>query len=515
MNLTAEVQIAPLDLSRVLVAGENAPVAYSDDPEKARAQVLGQVMKAFKAGDPVKVEAWSKAYQNQVPNRNMFAIRPHRFKAIFDSFGSRQVPLQQNHETVQQFRGGKVTDVRYDGDPSQVGAWASFKVQAVKEWAAVGILDGTVDRFSMGLNPGRSEGDVSCSIPWCGKSLTTEVCGHWPGREYAAPEGTAYEGSKHTCFMWVGNDGLQAHDGATDAWGKEYSAVVNPAIDGTNIAVPEVHAHLARTAHACGGLDTFGASSKDAREVLRLLALAEGPYEMSQEPKREGANEPCSQALLEDTQMNAETASEFVSALAEAVDGENFNLEDWCKAQFGDTDDNAVLATCLQALFAGLTDGLIPIDEYEARVAEAQEAAGVALEAANEALTKECEDLRVRVTAAEEARRGFLISSVSAARLAAGTLTKATVEEEQASLGVCATDELERHLEAAQVSIQAPSGSGTPGGDPVQAEVVEEAPLRYDTNAPLGADDWDALASGDTSSLLGRGRYGVAPDRVR
>jgi len=443
--------------------------------ESLRMQALEKVMAAVAANKPVEVRTWSKAYQNLIPNANMFAFRPHRFGAIFETFGANKVPLQQDHRLQQGLRGGNVEAVKFHGDPTNAETWVSFQIRAVKPWAAIGLLDETVDRFSMGANPGRSKGCVSCSIPWCGESWTTGYCSHWPGKAYEGPKGSEWEGKEATCFMWVGRADFDAKAPATDAYAREYSAVVNPAIPGTDSGVPQVCEMLASRAAADDAIARFGDAASDAERVLSALSRAGRTYDLrtitSVETKKE------------ETSDMADFV-ERLKALTEAQAGDDFDLDAWAEEQFG-ADDGPTVAKAIKAAQEAYEANLDPKDWAPASELQNAEARVEAAEA--------------RAETAEREVRASLIAKVVAARSAKSSLATADEEAEAASLGECSGDELKRHLEAVEAlpAPKPPGGAGSPAGTAPKAPEAAKGD-------GLSEADLEAIASGNPRSVWRR-----------
>jgi phage I-like protein len=132
------------------------------------------------------------------------------------------------------------------------GVAFEMTIEAVKPWAIEGLLDGTIDRFSIGWDPGTA--DILCSA--CGESMwPASSCNHWPG------------------------DTLEAKDGSTkfveaiftSAEGTEVSAVSVPAVDGTGVA--QIRAALA--AHRSGEMPRKEGPMNKFQKLAKALGLSE------------------------------------------------------------------------------------------------------------------------------------------------------------------------------------------------------------------------------------------------
>lgn len=191
---------AGMSLSWVDADGVRQSKILASDADRAEA------LARARAGEVLELEAEVIGYiQRATPNRNHWRIKKQSLKRVAKTFAN--MPFLRDHSqwTVED-RGGTITASKYEA----VGDDIHFvmTVRAVKQWAVEGFLDGTIDRFSIGVIP---LGDIECSLH---KATITE-CYCWPGE--ADGKGGAVE--------WI----------LEDAEGIELSAVNVPAVVGTTV----------------------------------------------------------------------------------------------------------------------------------------------------------------------------------------------------------------------------------------------------------------------------------------
>lgn len=150
-----------------------------------------------------------------VQNRNFVRFKESKLGKLAKS-GARNPFLRDHGQRKQEDRGGTVLKTEVIDHAG--GKALRQTIQAVKLWAIEGLLDGTIDRFSIGWYP---TGPILCSI--CDQHYHPygwPSCSHWPGDEVPVGEG------KETKI---------AEAIYTDAELVEVSAVNVPAVLGTRI----------------------------------------------------------------------------------------------------------------------------------------------------------------------------------------------------------------------------------------------------------------------------------------
>lgn len=153
--------------------------AAGGDPLSAteKAELLRQSL----AGDPVELTVDIRPFSQEdgKPNRNHTRFRKGALTSLGRS-GRGTVFLRDHAQNEQMARGGTVTASKMvkEGDVHELHQ----TVNVVKPWAVQGLLDGTIDRFSIGWHP---TGPVLCTA--CNDSISN--CWHWPGDSVAQDEG--------------------------------------------------------------------------------------------------------------------------------------------------------------------------------------------------------------------------------------------------------------------------------------------------------------------------------------
>lgn len=137
-------------------SGNAEPLSKSE-----RAALLAQL----KAGEHVELEFEAITFiQRDTPNRNFVRFQPGTLPSLAKSFAG--VPFLMNHDSYDvASRGGTVLDskLEHNEDGSKQ---MRMRVKAVKAWAVEGLLDGTIDRFSISWDRGGVP--LQCSIHLAG-----------------------------------------------------------------------------------------------------------------------------------------------------------------------------------------------------------------------------------------------------------------------------------------------------------------------------------------------------------
>ncbi len=207
-------------------------------------------LKQFRAGERPGVRFSATVY-GEGPNKNHTILNPAELEAFAGSFVGQ--PFLQNHSRYQSDRGGTIvaSKLETDGDRRVIRQ----TIEAVKPWAVESVLDGTIDRFSIGWNAE----EYLCTV--CGTSFFDEDEKHSP---WDLGRTDRKSGKVVQCLM----KGLE---------GAEVSAVTHPAVAGTRI--DEVLQQLSEQ-RASGGSGirpgrTEGKSEVPMKEkVCALLGLA-------------------------------------------------------------------------------------------------------------------------------------------------------------------------------------------------------------------------------------------------
>lgn len=212
------------------LAGAKAPVLlWGGDLEVATLGIFdgagGQLsadertalLERARKGEAVSVRVEARTFvQRDTPNRNFIRVAPKALNAMNKSF--KGVPFLRDHDQRSlDARGGTVIESRLE--KTDEGAELIQVLHLVKPWAVEGVLDGTIDRFSIGFHP---TGPVTCSVH---KTPVFRDCSCFPGEK----AGKDAEGRVE--FVVTAADGV------------EVSAVNVPAVLGTG--VQDIRAALA------------------------------------------------------------------------------------------------------------------------------------------------------------------------------------------------------------------------------------------------------------------------------
>ncbi len=238
---------SPLQQVR-LAAGEVVGTATS-----ARQVVIDRVL----AGELVELDVDIRAFQQieGVPNANFLRFKKGIVRKLAKSFKG-QVFLRDHNDLDLDARGGTITKAQ--AVPIDGGIGFDFTIRMAAPWAVLGVMRGTLDRFSIGWAHGGRD-TILCSHCMC---PVFAECFHFPGDKIENEET-----GDVTLVEWV----------FTVAEGTEASAVSIPAVPGTHIN--EVRAALSATAKLCRERQTGTMQqeddSMDLKAIAKKLGLAE------------------------------------------------------------------------------------------------------------------------------------------------------------------------------------------------------------------------------------------------
>jgi hypothetical protein len=243
-----------MGLYSVREGGPAEPVASASLSEAKRKDLL----KAARAGEAVELLLDAVTFiQRETPNRNFVRFRPGSLRAMARSFKGQPV-LSDHRQRDIRARAGTILASELVEHPD--GKAIRQQLHLVKPWAVEGALDGTLDRFSVGVTLSAGA-DVLCTA--CGNSMFwrqpprpgTDPCMHMPGQVV---------------------EGKPVEMEYTAAEGIEVSAVSVPAVVGTEIE----RIHAALSAIRSPGLRPTKEKAMNLLKVLApLLGLAESATE--------------------------------------------------------------------------------------------------------------------------------------------------------------------------------------------------------------------------------------------
>lgn len=230
----------------------SADAAVLTQAEKDR---MLQAVRSNAPGAPMRLVLTAVTYlQPETPNLKFARMKPAALRAFVES--SPGSPFLRDHEQENLLaRGGTVLSsklITRNGAPA-----IEQSLELVKPWAIEGVLDGTIDRFSIAWS---SPDGVECSV--CGQQMfgRMSTCSHWPGDSYASSDG-----EMKVCEMLF-----------PMALSKETSAVSVPAVANTEIESVRAELSAARTTTPKGAPPMF--------EKIRVsLGLAAGDETLSED----------------------------------------------------------------------------------------------------------------------------------------------------------------------------------------------------------------------------------------
>lgn len=225
--------------------------------KEARQAVVDRV----NAGELVELDVDIRAFQQLegVPNANHLRFKKGILRKFARSFQD-QVFLSDHNDLAVDARGGTITKAK--ATPIEGGIGFDFTIRMAAPWAVLGVMRGTLDRFSIAWAHGGRD-TILCSA--CNSPVFSE-CFHFPGDKVERDGAEELE-----TVEWV----------FTVAEGTEVSAVSIPAVPGTHIN--EVRAALSATAKLCrerkNGRMAEEENEMDLKAIAKKLGLAEDASE--------------------------------------------------------------------------------------------------------------------------------------------------------------------------------------------------------------------------------------------
>jgi Mu-like prophage I protein len=200
-----------------------------DPRDEANAERVDRLRKAVEAGDVRELE-FEATVTRTGRGKTHFQWDPKDFERFAESFKGK--PFLKDHREESDARGGTIRDSWVEAS-DEYGKVMKQRISVVKKWAMENLLDGTMDRFSIGAS--RPE-QITCSIcakdPRDATGLFGGAC-HVPGRLYDLKGKAASRRSgnaKEANFTISGQEGM------------ETSAVVSPAFTGTGLSAMKLTA---------------------------------------------------------------------------------------------------------------------------------------------------------------------------------------------------------------------------------------------------------------------------------
>ena len=209
---------------RPLLFGDLAEVetlAIRHEGQELTAADRKALLERVRAGEAITIEFDARTFiQRETPNRKFFRFKPGALARLARSF--RRAPFLRDHDDQRlEARGGTVLKSELVKSDSEAAIFQT--IQATKPWAVEGVLDGTIDRFSIGF--------IFSERPTCSVHGTP-----------------VFQGC--SCSRGDTVDGRRVEFVVGEAEGIEVSSVNVPAVVGTGI--DEVRAALAALDHRGG-----------------------------------------------------------------------------------------------------------------------------------------------------------------------------------------------------------------------------------------------------------------------
>lgn len=185
---------------------ELLPVLYSVPVvNEIETQSRAELLPLIESGELEHLDFRARVFSPMATNLNPYRFNVEDMPAFADSFKGQPYLRDHNTSTIDA-RDGTLVESLYDGE------WINQDVRLTTRRGMLDYIEGKMDRFSIGW----FYDDAVCSI--CNTSFFGRDCEHWPGAKYTV------DGEMKTCVLTFINPR-----------GKELSAVVVPAVQGTGI----------------------------------------------------------------------------------------------------------------------------------------------------------------------------------------------------------------------------------------------------------------------------------------
>jgi hypothetical protein len=298
-------ELITLDAVEIIGGPNGLTALLATDPDKDEKR--RELISSIRGGKHVELAASAVTFRQRdgSPNANFLRHKPSRLGALAESF--KKMPLLVDHaKWAQRSRIGTITKSELADLPHE---WSGFRQQlhVVKPDAVISVLDGTLDRFSIGWRP---TGPVLCTVH------KTDIR------------------SRNSCRCWPGDRvELDGKEQITEyeyqsAEGVETSAVNVPAVSGTKIE--DVRAALAaelnlqlegpRTMQftrlaAILGLVALSTEADEDRAIRAVEDIKRG--KLAAEQERDTARTELKSAIEKTAQLAASTIKVTVDAMLE------------------------------------------------------------------------------------------------------------------------------------------------------------------------------------------------------
>lgn len=185
---------------------ELLPVLYSQPVvNEVETQSRAELLPKIESGEVEHLDFRARVFSPMATNLNPYRFNVEDMPAFAKSFEGQPYLRDHNTYTIDA-RDGTLMESDYDGE------WINTEVRLTTRRGMLDYIEGKMDRFSIGW----FYDDAICSI--CNTSFFGRDCEHFPGGKYK-----------------VGNESVTCVLTFTNPKGKELSAVVVPAVQGTGI----------------------------------------------------------------------------------------------------------------------------------------------------------------------------------------------------------------------------------------------------------------------------------------
>lgn len=193
-------------------------ILRNTDPNNLDTKARAALIEASRAGKHLELTARAVTFRQKDghPNKNALRFKSSKLTEIGASFEGR--PFLLNHDKWDQ--AARMGTIRGSEAVSLQGGWIGFRQQlhAVKPHAVQSVLDGTIDRFSIGWDP---SGQVICTAH--GVDVRSRKSCYWTEGCYPGKLVEVDGVKKIAEYEWQSTEGT------------ETSAVNTPAVSGTKI----------------------------------------------------------------------------------------------------------------------------------------------------------------------------------------------------------------------------------------------------------------------------------------
>lgn len=206
------------ELDSITPLGPVAEAILKDNADPSGGATRAALIEAIRGGKHVELRARATTFRQRdgSPNKNFLRFKSSKLTEIAASFAGKPFLLDHN-KWAQDARMGTIEES--EAVPL-AGGWTGFRqtLRIVKPHGVISILDGTIDRFSIGWDP---RGQVMCTAH--GVDVRSRKSCYWTENCYPGKLVEVDGEKKIAEYEWQSTEGL------------ETSGVNSPAVSGTKI----------------------------------------------------------------------------------------------------------------------------------------------------------------------------------------------------------------------------------------------------------------------------------------